>query len=318
MYDTGCMYRWPANVANSVLPRKDRAKGYTTMEAKEFLALRKSVNTSYGDIAYVEQGSGPVALFVHGVLLNSALWRYVIDDLKGERRCIAIDILGHGATRTKPDQDLSFVSQAAMVEAFLSVMNIDQVDLVANDSGGGLSQIFAAEHPERIRTLTLTNCDTHDNYPPEALKGFVALAQNGQIGATIQRVFDEPEFGKNLLGTAYEHPEELSKETIEAYLKPWLEGDRAKDLERFLTQNEDSSQSTRIEPKLRQLRAPTLIVWATDDVFFDKQWAYWLKDTIPGATDVVEVPGAKLFFPEERPQALIEPIRRLWRTPVPA
>jgi pimeloyl-ACP methyl ester carboxylesterase len=287
------------------------------MEAKEFLALRKSIKTPFGDIAYVEQGSGPVALFVHGVLLNGALWRHVIDALKAERRCIAIDILGHGETKALPGVDLSFKTQAAMIEAFLQAMKIDQVDLVANDSGGGFSQIFAAEHPERIRTLTLTNCDTHDNYPPEALKGFVALAENGQIGATIQRVFDEPEFGKNLLGTAYERPEELSKETVEAYLKPWLEGDRAKDLERFLT-SFDNTQNTRIEPKLRQLQAPALVVWGTDDVFFDKQWAYWLRDTLPNVTEVVEVEGARLFFPEECPEALVDPIRRLWKVPVAA
>lgn len=310
------MYRWPATDSR-VSATGGRAKGYITVEAKEFLALRKSVTTPYGDIAYVEQGSGPAALFVHGVLLNSALWRHVIDDLQSERRCIAIDILGHGATRSKPEQDISFASQAAMIEAFLQAMGIEQVDLVANDSGGGIAQIFAAEHPERIRTFTLTNCDTHDNYPPPALEGFIGLAKNGQIGATVQRVFDDPEFGKNLLGTAYEHPEELSRETIDAYLQPWLEGDRAKDLERFLTIM-DNTQNTRIEPKLKQLRAPTLIVWATSDVFFDKQWAYWLKDTITGATEVIEVEGAKLFFPEERPEALIEPIRKLWKVAVPA
>ena len=289
------------------------------MEARDFLALRKSVQTQYGTIAYVDQGApaAPVALFVHGVLLNSALWRHVIEDLKSDRRCIAIDILGHGATTTRPDQDLSFVAQAAMIQSFLQAMNIDQVDLVANDSGGGIAQIFAAQHPERIRTLTLTNCDTHDNYPPAALQGFVTLAQNGQIGATIQRVFDEPEFAKNLLGTAYEKPEELSKETLDAYLRPWLEGDRARDLERFLT-SFDNSQNTRIEPRLRELQAPTLVVWGTDDIFFDKQWAYWLRDTLPNVAEVVEVPGAKLFFPEERPQALIDPIRRLWKVPVPA
>jgi hypothetical protein len=52
-------------------------------------------------------------------------------------------------------------------------------------------------------------------------------------------------------------------------------------------------------------------------VFFEKQWAYWLRDTLPNVTEVVEVEGARLFFPEERPKELIEPIRRLWKTPVP-
>lgn len=56
------------------------------------------------------------------------------------------------------------------------------------------------------------------------------------------------------------------------------------------------------------MRAPTLIVWGTADVFFDVKWAYWLRDTIPGATEVIEVPGAKLFFPEEQPAMLAERI----------
>ncbi len=288
------------------------------MDVKEFESLRKTVHTPMGQIAYVEKGSGPVALFVHGVLLNGYLWRHQIDAFAGDRRCIALDLLGHGATRIAADQDVSFPAQAAMLEAFLVALKIDAVDLVANDSGGGISQIFAAEHPERVRTLTLTNCDTHDNYPPPALAGFVELAKNGQIAATIQRVFDEPEFGKSLLGTAYERPGDLSAETVAMYLQPWLaSAEAAGHLERFLT-TFDNMHNTSIEPKLRQLRAPTLIVWATDDVFFDKKWAYWLKDTIPGATEVVEVPDAKLFFPEERPEALNEPLRRLWAAAVPA
>jgi pimeloyl-ACP methyl ester carboxylesterase len=286
------------------------------MEAKEFNALRRSVQTAYGEIAYVEQGSGPVALFVHGVLLNGALWRHVIDGVKSERRCIAIDILGHGATVTPAGADVSFVAQAGMIEAFLDALNIADVDLVANDSGGGIAQIFAANNPARVRMLTLTNCDTHDNYPPPALEGFIGLAKNGQIGATVQRVLDEPEFGRNVLGTGYERPEDLSRETIEEYLLPWLATpEAAKHLERFLT-TFDNTQNTSIEPKLRKLQAPTLIVWGTGDVFFDKRWAYWLKDTIPGVTEVIEVPDAKLFFPEERPEALIAPMLKLWKTAV--
>jgi pimeloyl-ACP methyl ester carboxylesterase len=288
------------------------------MEASEFLALRKTTKTSAGDVAYVEQGDGPVALFVHGVLLNSALWRHVIDGLKDQRRCIAIDILGHGGTPATPDQDLSLASHASMIAAFLDAMQIDRVDLVANDSGGGIAQIFAAEHPERIRTLTLTNCDTHDNYPPPALEGFVGLARNGQIGATVRNVLEDREFANRLLGTAYARPDALSDATIRAYLEPWVANDgAAANLERFLLAM-DNTQNTRIEPELRQLQAPTLIVWATDDIFFDKKWAYWLKDTIPGATKVIELPGEKLFFPEERPETLIDPIRELWKVAVPA
>ena len=282
------------------------------MDVNEFASLRKTVATKSGDIAYYEKGSGPAALFVHGVLLNGALWRHVIDELSDERRCIAIDILAHGETRVPREQDIGFNAQAQMIEDFLAAMEMDQVDLVANDSGGGFAQIFAALHPGRIRTLTLTNCDAHDNYPPPALAGFVALAQNGQIGATVQRVFDEPDFAKQLLGTAYEHPEALDQATIDFYLRPWTEPARARDLERFLT-GFDNNDNVRIESQLRALQAPALIVWGTADVFFDVKWAHWLKDALPNAVDVIEVPDAKLFFPEERPQRLAGHIRSFWK-----
>jgi pimeloyl-ACP methyl ester carboxylesterase len=130
------------------------------------IAEKKRVATSAGEIAYVDRGAGPVALFVHGVFLNSYLWRHVIDRVAGVRRCLAVDLLSHGDSPSRPDQDISFRGQAAMLEAFCGALGLDEVDLVANDSGGAIAQIFAARHPERIRTLTLTNCDVHDNYPP--------------------------------------------------------------------------------------------------------------------------------------------------------
>ena len=71
----------------------------------------------------------------------------------------------------------------------------------------------------------------------------------------------------------------------------------------------DPAVTVAIEPQLRALRVPTLVVWGTADVFFDVKWAQWLRDTIPGVVDVVKVPGAKLFFAEDRPKALIEPLR---------
>ena len=68
------------------------------------------------------------------------------------------------------------------------------------------------------------------------------------------------------------------------------------------------------EPDLAKLQVPTLMVWGTGDRFFDVKWAYWLRDLIPGAAEVVEVPDARLFFPYERPDDLAEPLRRFWKT----
>jgi len=125
------------------------AAGGLTMDGSTTQPTQRSVETTSGRINYIERGKGPVALFVHGVLLNSHLWRHQLADLSDFRRCIALDLLAHGDTEIRPDQDVSVTANARMVEQFLDVVNISQVDLVGNDSGGGIAQIFAALHPER-------------------------------------------------------------------------------------------------------------------------------------------------------------------------
>jgi pimeloyl-ACP methyl ester carboxylesterase len=286
------------------------------MDAKEFASLRKTVTTPYGEIAYVEKGSGPAALFVHGVLLNGYLWRDAIAALSDTRRCIAPDLLGHGATKAPADVDSTFAGNAKMLNAFVDALGLDQVDIVGNDTGGGISQIFAAEHPEKVRSLTLTNCDAHDNYPPVALEGLVNVARAGALGAVGKQWLGDPQTVRSAFGVAYEHPQKVSDETIKTYLAPIFENEEKTAMlgRLILTPN---SQNVSIEKQLRQVTAPTLIMWGTDDVFFDKKWAYWLKDTLPGARDVVEVEGGRLFWPEERPAFFAEQVRSFWKSQVP-
>jgi pimeloyl-ACP methyl ester carboxylesterase len=272
----------------------------------------KYAATQVGDIAYVDRGDGPVALFVHGVFLNNHLWRHVIDRVADMRRCIAIDLLAHGATRTSPDQDVDFTAQAAMLEAVCAALELDQVDLVANDSGGGISQIFAALHPERVRTLTLTNSDTHDNWPPEPFRPLVQAAAQGQLGQRGRRMVNDTAYARTAFARAYEDPEKVSDDTLRNYLAPlYATPESTRNLERFVAA-QDCRHTVAIEPLLRRLEAPTVVVWGTDDIFFPVKWAYWLRDTIPGCRKVIEVDGARLFFPEERPEALVGPMRQLW------
>jgi len=128
------------------------------MNGKKSSPIQRSVQTPSGRISYTEQGTGPVALFVHGVLLKRPICGVnQLADLSDIRRCIAVDLLAHGDTEITPDQDVSVTANAKMLKEFLDALNIDQVDLVGNDSGGGITQIFAALYPERVRSLTLTD-----------------------------------------------------------------------------------------------------------------------------------------------------------------
>jgi pimeloyl-ACP methyl ester carboxylesterase len=243
-----------------------------------------------------------VALFVHGVVLNKHLWRHQLSGLSDIGRCIAVDLLAHGDTVIKPDQDVSVTANANMLREVLDALQIDQVDLIGNDSGGGIAQIFAALNPYRVRTLTLTNCDTHDNWPPEAFRPFVDMVIAGGVRDTLNAMLANKAIyrSQEALGPAYERPENVTDDDIETYLRPLVRtNQRSLDLERFVAAF-DNKHTVVIEPKLRALRAPTLIVWATDDIYFPVKWAYWLAGTIPGAKPPIELEGAGIFFPEER------------------
>jgi pimeloyl-ACP methyl ester carboxylesterase len=272
------------------------------MNSQQAALTVRSIETASGRISYAEAGSGPVALFVHGALLNKHLWRHQLAGLSDIRRCIAVDLLAHGETEIEPDQDVSTTANANMLMEMLDALQIERVDLIGNHSGGGIVQIFAALHPERVRTLTLTNCDTHDNWPSAAFRPFLDKAAAGGLGDALNAMLIDKAIYRSpdVLGLAYERPDDVSDKDIEVYLRPLVRTEqRTRDLQRFLAAF-DPIHTVAVEPRLKQLQVPTLIVWATDDVYFPVRGAYWLAQTIPGAKLPVELPGARVFFPEER------------------
>jgi len=272
------------------------------------------IETPSGRIHYREQGAGPVALFVHGVLLNGHLWRHQLAGLGDIRRCIAVDLLAHGDTEIAADQDVSVTANAAMLVQFLDALGIDQVDLIGNDSGGGIAQIFAANNPQRVRTLALTDCDAHDNWPPVAFQPFLDMAAAGGLRGALEAMLADKDFYRSTqaLGPAYEHPGKVSDDAIETYLRPLVRTERrTRDFQRFLAAF-DNRHTVAVEAGLRALRAPTLIVWGTDDVYFSTRWSRWLADTIPGTRSRIEYEGARLFFPEERADQFNAELRAHW------
>ncbi|MGA7916797.1 MAG: alpha/beta hydrolase [Candidatus Acidiferrales bacterium] len=253
---------------------------------------------------------------MHGVLLNGYLWRHQMAGLSDIRRCIAVDLLAHGETEIAPGQDVSVTANAKMLAEFLDALKIEQADLIGNDSGGGIAQIFAALYPERVRSLTLTDCDAHDNWPPEAFKPFLAMAAAGGLTGTLKAILADKSIYRSpqALGPAYEHPESVSDETIEKYLGPLARSEqRTRDLQRFLAAF-DNKHTLTIEARLKTLNAPTLIVWGTDDVYFDVKWSRWLADNIPGTRRRIELEGARIFFPEERWEEFNKELRAHWQT----
>lgn len=290
------------------------------MDIGAFHTRRRFADVASGRIAYVEEGQGPVALFVHGVPLNGYHWRYVMERVRDIRRCIAIDLMGLGYSEIAAGQDVSFAAQAQMLAEVLDALGIGTVDLVGNDSGGAIAQIFAANHRDRLRSLVLTNCDVHDGWPPPQVLPLMEHARAGTLAPIFQPLIDRPDLereryarGKSVpLFRSYTDPSVLTDEVIRLYLQPLFSSPKRIDAFRRYWLGFDNVHTVAIHDRLRTLQAPTLIVWGLQDFFFDKKWAYWLRDTIPGARRVVEVDDARLFFPEDRPDSLTVPMMQFW------
>jgi pimeloyl-ACP methyl ester carboxylesterase len=286
----------------------------STMERLD--KYRGQVRTQSGPASYIDTGGpGRPALFVHGLGTSSYLWRHVIDQLDGQRRCVAVDLPLHGKTPAAADQDFSLPGFARFLAEFCEGLQLTDIDLVANDTGGAISQVFATRHPDLLHTLTLTNCEAHNNLPPKVLLPALVLARLGVAARISPRLLRDIRRGrKRFYGLGYQDIENLPEDLARFWLETqFATPELARQNQRIMT-SLHARDLLAIEPALARLHVPTLIVWGTGDIFFRRKWAYWLRDTIPGATEVVELSGARIFFPDERATELTAELRRHWKT----
>jgi pimeloyl-ACP methyl ester carboxylesterase len=283
------------------------------MDLSEFNAHRKIASTPAGEIAYVDIGEGPPAVFVHGLFTSSFLWRNVIARVRKTRRCIAFDLPGHGRTTVPADRALALPDQAHALGALCDELGLESFDLVGNDTGGAIAQVFATSQPTRVRSLVVNNCDAHDQAPPQPFMPTVELAARGQLAPLMVNVLDDLDVARQGLAQGYEHPELVDGETIGEYFRPFSTLAGARLLERAITSLR-AEDLIAIEPRLATLDVPTLIVWGTGDIFFEVRWAYWLRDAIMGAERVVEIENAKLFLPDERAAQFAPLLRQHWES----
>ena len=140
------------------------------------------------------------------------------------------------------------------------------------------------------------------------------MAAAGGLRPTLEAMLADKNVYRSpqALGPAYEHPDRLTDEDIETYLRPLLRSaQRTADFQRFLAAF-DNHYTLSIENQLKTLRAPTLIVWGTDDIYFDVKWSHWLARTIPGTKRRIDFEGARIFFPEERWADFNRELRTHW------
>jgi pimeloyl-ACP methyl ester carboxylesterase len=275
---------------------------------------RRHATTASGPVSYLDAGHGRAAVFIHGLLANSLLWRHVIAVATEQRRCVAVDLPGHGHTPVAHEHaDVSLTGLARRVLELIDHLGLDRFDLVANDTGGAVAQIVAAHAGERLATLTLTHCDTEGNTPPMFFKPVTLLARLGLLTRMGPYVASRRGRVRQVLAIGYQHPRRLPDEVVDAYSDPVLgTPDRARALARIIAAL-SSDDLTAVRPQLAALTAPTLIVWGTGDhLLFKTKWAYRLAQLIPATVTVHTIEGARMHFPDEHAEQFIPLLRQHW------
>lgn len=195
----------------------------------------------------------------------------------------------------------------------LDSLSISTIDLVANDSGGAVAQLFVIRYPERVRTLLLTNCDVEPDSPPPAVLPVIEMARAGTFADTWLADKALARSEKGLGGMTYTYRTHPTDEAIDYYLTPLVSTPRGKAQVHAYAMGLAPNPLAGIEPALKQCAVPTRIVWGTGDDIFSQESPGYLDRTLANSRGVRRVPGAKLFFPEEFPDLIAEEARRLWR-----
>jgi pimeloyl-ACP methyl ester carboxylesterase len=267
---------------------------------------RHEIDLPAGRLRYREAGDGKPVVFVHGFLVDGRLWDGVVDHLSDRCRCIAPDWpIGAQQIAMKADADLSPPGIAAIIDSFLAALDLDDVTVVGNDSGGAMSQVLATRHPQRLGRLVLTNCDTHENFPPGIFKampplaklpgGMTVLSAPFRIGALARAAFKP--FAKT----------KIPADLVASWMAPSLNDPAIKRDATKVTAGMNKRYTLEAAEKLSSSDLPLLLAWAPGDKFFALKYAERLAKETPNA-QIVEIPDAKTFVALDQPQRLADEI----------
>ena len=267
---------------------------------------RKEIQLSAGRIRYREAGEGKPVVFVHGYLVDSRLWDGVVDRLSDRYRCLAPDWpLGAQQVAMNPDADLSPTGLAGLIAEFIQRLELEDVTIVGNDSGGAMSQVLVTSHPERIGRLVLTNCDTHENFPPGIFKAMPPLAKLPGGMLALSAPFRIPAVARQAFAPFSRKG--IPNDLVASWMRPAIkDSEIMRDLKK-VTAGMNKRYTLDAAAKLRNSDLPLRLLWAPGDKFFPIKYAERLASEVPNA-EIVQIPDAKTFVPLDQPELLAKEI----------
>jgi pimeloyl-ACP methyl ester carboxylesterase len=270
----------------------------------------KRVRVDHADIEYTDTGTGPTVLFVHGVWVTGALWNDVLAELGEGFRCIAPTWpLGAHSTPTA-GADLGAEVAAQRIVHFMEELDLTDVTVVANDTGGGLVLTALGDSSldtSRIARLVLTNCDSYEHFPPGSFASIVKLCRvSPAVGGAIVRLLASGLGQTFFLKAVCRRPptKERQREIFGAFA---TSGAARRDAV-TVTASLDPAFTLRAAPAIEAFDRPVTLTWGADDKLFPLNHARRLRDSFPHAT-LIEIPGCSTFVMLDAPHTLATAIR---------
>jgi pimeloyl-ACP methyl ester carboxylesterase len=206
----------------------------------------------------------------------------------------------------QPGADLTPYGIASIVDSFLEALGLEDVTIVGNDSGGAMSQVLVTRHPQRIGRLVLTNCDTHENFPPGIFKTMPPIAKLPGGMALLAAPFRIPALARAAFKPFART--KIPNELVASWMEPGLHDPDVKRDAKKVTVGMNKRYTLEAAEKLKGTELPILLTWAPGDKLFPMKYAERL--VAETGAELVEIPDSNTFVPLDQPARLADEIAR--------
>ncbi|MEV6137915.1 alpha/beta hydrolase [Nocardia sp. NPDC051990] len=282
------------------------------------LGRTHEVDLPGGRIRYHDTGKGAPVVFVHGLLVNSDLWRKVVPVIAAAGyRCLSPDLPLGSHEIPVPAADLTPTGVADLTADFLDRLDLTDVTVVANDTGGAITQLLLTRRPERIGRVVLTSCDAYEAFFPPLFAALPVLARMPGSLRPLTELLRIRALHRLPIAFGWVTKRPVPPEIADSYLLPSRNSAAIrKDLRRFL-KTVHRRYTLDAATRFPSVRVPVLIVWAREDKIFPVSFAERLAAELPNAT-LKFIDDSYTFLAEDQPELLSETIlefTRLHATP---